>query len=63
MIFVIVSGLLWSGCRAVTPSAAIIEKAKIETRSILDSLNRDESTIIANVKLDRSILTEIWRSI
>jgi hypothetical protein len=35
----------------MTPSAAIIEKAKIETRSILDSLDRDENTIIADVKL------------
>jgi hypothetical protein len=43
--------LFWVGCRAVTPSAAVIEKAKIETRSILDSLNRDENTIITDIKL------------
>jgi hypothetical protein len=43
--------LFWPGCRAVVPSAAVIEKAKIETRSILDSLNRGENTIITDVKL------------
>lgn len=49
---VFLSLLFWPGCRAITPSAAIIEKAKIETRSILDSLNRkDENIIIADAKL------------
>jgi hypothetical protein len=51
MIIIFVSMFFLSGCRAVVPSAAIIEKAKIETRSILDSLNRNGETIIADVEL------------
>ena len=50
-IIVVLSFFVLTGCRAEAPSADIIEKAKIETRSILDSLNQDENTIIDDVEL------------
>ena len=51
IIVVFVSILFWQGCGADKPSDATIEKAKIETRSILDSLDSNGETIIADFKL------------
>jgi hypothetical protein len=51
IIVAFVSLLFWQGCGFDKPSAAIIEKAKIETRSILDSLDSNGNTIIADFKL------------
>jgi hypothetical protein len=51
VLFFSVSISVWTGCREVVPSAATIEKAQIETRSILDSLSKNGNTIIGDVKL------------
>jgi hypothetical protein len=37
---------VWVGCRPAAPTLNIIEKAKVETMSILDSLKRDDNNII-----------------
>lgn len=42
--------LSWTGCEPKAPSAALIEQAKNQTMAIIDSLDRDENTIIGKVE-------------
>ncbi|MEJ2545770.1 MAG: hypothetical protein P8Y99_17035 [Calditrichaceae bacterium] len=43
--------IMMTACAHEKPSPAVIEKAKISTLSILDSLKQDKNTIVENIDL------------
>jgi len=48
---IIIITFLMISCTADKPTPALIDKAKVQTMSIIDSLNRDSTTIIGDVDM------------